>query len=191
MPPKKAAKRAAPPARKSPAKKAVKKAGAKKAPPRAKKAATKGAAKKGATKKAAPRKAAAQKAPFGRPGTAGKAEGDAAVRGWMQGVKPEHRALVERLDALIAEVVPDVKRAVKWSMPMYGREGKGYFAHVGAFKEHVRLGFFVGAELTPPPPEGEGKGMRAVHLRSEADYDEPRFRAWIQQAASRQGWGKL
>lgn len=186
-------------------KKMAKRAGAKKAP--AKKAVRKAPVKKTAAKKAPVKKgpkAAARKAPartssktpakgasFGRPGTAGKAEGDAAVRAWMGAVKPEHRALVERLDALIAEVVPDVRRAIKWSMPMYGREGVGYFASVASFKAHVRLTFFSGTQLTPPPPEGEGKGMRAVNIRDPAEYDEAKLRAWVAQAASIPGWGKV
>lgn len=128
---------------------------------------------------------------FGRAGTAGKGEGDAAVRAWMESVKPNHRPIVERLDALIGEVVPDVKRAVKWSMPMYGRPGRGFFAHLGSFKNHVRLGFFAGARLDPPPPEGEGKGMRSVNIQDPSDVDEEQFRSWIKQASSIQGWGTV
>jgi hypothetical protein len=196
MPPKKTpAKRAAPAAAKRPAKKpatrktTVKKA-VKKAP--AKETATKkGPAKKAPAKKAPAKKAPSRKAAFGRPGTAGKGEGDAAVRAWMQGVKAEHRPLVERLDALIGEVVPDVKRAVKWSSPMYGREGMGFFASFASFKEHVRLSFFSGVDLRPPPPEGESKGMRSVKLRDASDLDEKQLRSWIQQAAAMKGWGKV
>lgn len=179
-------------ARKATTKSAAKKAPARKAAPRkavAKAGATKGGARKAPAKAAA--KAPARKAAFGRAGTAGKGEGDAAVRAWMQGVKAEHRPLVERLDALIGEVVPDVKRAVKWSSPMYGREGIGWFASFASFKEHVRLSFFSGVDLRPPPPEGESKGMRSVRLRGPADYDEARFQSWIRQAASIPGWGKV
>lgn len=147
-------------------------------------------AKKATPKKAVAKKAAAKKAAFGRAGTAGKADGDDAVRAWIKSVKPAHRPIVLRLDALIAEVVPDVKRAVKWSMPMYGRAGQGWFAHVGAYKEHVRLGFFAGVDLRPEPPVGESKGMRGVRIGGMEDVDEPLFRSWIQQAASMKGWGR-
>ena len=183
---------------KAPAKKATaRNAPAKKAPAAKEPATRKPAPKKAAARKAAPAKKAAKKAAaprklaFGKPGTAGKAEGDDAVRAWMEAVKPEHRGIVERLDALIGETVPDVKRAIKWSMPMYGRAGIGWFATVASFKEHVRLSFFSGVDLDPQPPLGESEGMRAVKLRSDADYDEKRFRAWIEQAASIPGWGKL
>lgn len=142
-------------------------------------------------RKRVPRKASAAKPRFGRPGTAGKAEGDAAVRAWMSGVKAAHRPLVERLDALIGETVPHVKRAIKWSTPMYGVEGQGWFASVASFKNYVSLRFFAGASLDPPPPFGEGKGMRGVNIRDLSEYDESRFRSWIKQASSLPGWGTV
>lgn len=155
-------------------------------------------AKKRASRKASPGrkrvpagKASAGKIRFGRPGTAGKAEGDAAVRAWMSGVKAAHRPLVERLDALIGETVPNVKRAIKWSTPMYGVEGRGWFASVASFKNYVSLRFFAGASLDPPPPFGEGKGMRGVNIRDLREYDENQFRSWIKQASSMPGWGTV
>ena len=197
MPAKKAAKPAS--RKKGAAKKATARNAPAKKSPAAKKAAPakKPAKKAGPVKKATPMKkatknaAAPAKPAFGKPGTAGKAEGDDAVRAWIQAVKPEHRGIVEKIDALIGEAVPDVKRAIKWSMPMYGRAGIGWFAHVASFKEHVRFGFFSGVDLDPQPPSGESEGMRGVKLRSLADYDEKRFRAWVEQAASIPGWGKL
>jgi hypothetical protein len=147
------------------------------------------AARKPARKPA--RKAGPGRKAFGRPGTAGKAEGDAAVRRWMAGVNPAHRPIVERLDALIGEIVPDVKRAIKWSTPMYGRAGQGWFASVASFKNYVSLNFFAGTRLEPPPPVGEGKGMRRVNLRDLSEFDEKQVRSWIQQAASMKGWGTV
>lgn len=142
-------------------------------------------------KKATARKTApAAKPTFGRAGTAGKGEGEAAVRAWMASVKPEHRPIVERLDALIADTVPDVRRAVKWSMPMYGREGQGWFAHVGSFKDYVAFGFFAGVDLQPQPPYGESAGMRRVRIHGVADFDEAQLRSWVRQASQIKGWGK-
>lgn len=159
----------------------------KRAPP---KKAAKKAVKRAAPKKAAAKKRAAKKPAFGRPGTAGKAEGDAAVQAWLAAQRADQRPTLERLDALITATIPGVKKALKWSMPMYGLPGKGWIAHIAAFKEHVALGFFAGAQLEPPLPEGEGKGMRRVKLRAPADYDEARLRGWIEQAARIPGWGK-
>lgn len=167
--------------------------------PATKKAATKRATPKKAAKRVAPAKApakkAAAKAPakkpaFGRPGTAGKGEGDAAVQAWLAGVKPQHRAIVERVDALMGEHIPDVKRAVKWSTPMYGREGQGWIASVASFKEHVAVRFFNGIELRPAPPEGESERMRGFRVHDMGELDERQLRSWIQQASKLQGWGK-
>jgi hypothetical protein len=45
------------------------------------------------------------------------------------------------------------------------------FAYVGAFKAHVNVGFFRGAEIADPDGllEGTGKFMRHVKLRPERD----------------------
>ena len=47
------------------------------------------------------------------------------------------------------------------------------FGYVNAFKAHVNVGFFRGAELSDPSNllEGTGKFMRHVKLRPERDVD--------------------
>jgi hypothetical protein len=165
---------------------------ARKAPSSAKrpKAAAKTTAKKAPGRKAKPaKKAAAPK--VGRSGTAGKAEGDGAVKAWIAGIKPEHREIANRFDALAAEMLPGVRRAVKWSAPFYGLPGQGWVATLASFKDYVSIGFFAGTRLTPPPPLGESGSMRRVAVRGAADYDERQLRAWLKQAAGMQGWGKV
>ena len=51
--------------------------------------------------------------------------------------------------------------------------GDAAFAYVNAFKAHVNVGFFRGAELADPAGvlEGTGKFMRHVKLRPERDVD--------------------
>ena len=173
--------------------KATKKAGARKA---AKKATKKPAARKApprkATRKAAPAKAARKALAArvtGKPGTSGKAEGDAPVAAFIAGLPAWQRAIAERLDGIVAREVPGVKRAIKWSMPCYGQAGKGWFAYLAPFAKHVSFGFYEGASLTPAPPEGGGKGLRHVKLASPADVDEARVADWVRQAAALKGWG--
>lgn len=127
---------------------------------------------------------------FGRPGTAGKGEGHAIVKRWIASVKPEHKPVVERIERIIAEEVPDARYALKWSSPMFGREGKGWFASMASFKAHVGVNFFNGVSLKPQPP-GSGKGMRSVRIEGPEDLDEPQLRDWVRQAASNPGWGKV
>jgi hypothetical protein len=56
------------------------------------------------------------------------------------------------------------------------------FAYVGAFKAHVNVGFFRGAELWDPHAllEGSGKYMRHVKLRPDEEVDEAALVALIQ-----------
>lgn len=51
--------------------------------------------------------------------------------------------------------------------------GDAAFGYVNAFKAHVNVGFFRGAELADPSGllEGTGKFMRHVKLRPESDVD--------------------
>lgn len=58
------------------------------------------------------------------------------------------------------------------------------FAYVNAFKAHVNVGFFRGAELADPAGllEGTGKYMRHVKLRPDRDIDAAALTALIQSA---------
>jgi len=51
--------------------------------------------------------------------------------------------------------------------------GDAAFAYVNAFRAHVNVGFFRGAEIADPERllEGTGKFMRHVKLRPESDVD--------------------
>ena len=51
--------------------------------------------------------------------------------------------------------------------------GDAAFAYVNAFKAHVNVGFFRGAEIADPEGllEGTGRFMRHVKLRPERDVD--------------------
>ena len=58
------------------------------------------------------------------------------------------------------------------------------FAYVNAFKAHVNVGFFRGAELEDPMGllEGAGKYMRHVKLRPGDDIDAPALARLIESA---------
>src|SRR5215210_5709062 len=62
--------------------------------------------------------------------------------------------------------------------------GDAAFAYVNAFKAHVNVGFFRGAEIADPSGilEGTGKFMRHVKLRPESDVDAATLTALIQTA---------
>lgn len=149
----------------------------------------KSGSRKAVVRRAPPRKAATPRATGGRLTGLAKAEGAAPVRAYFARLHSEHRAIGEAIDALVSKHVPHARRAVKWSSPLWGIEGRGWFMAFGSFKNYTKVNFFKGASLRPQPPEGEGKEMRSVNIASLSELDAKRMSAWIKQAAAIPGWG--
>jgi hypothetical protein len=107
----------------------------------------------------------------------------AAMPGWKSDVG-------RRLDELIARTVPGVRKAVRWNSPMYGVEGQGWFLGVHTFTNYVKVTFFRGASLSPPPPgESKSKDVRHFDIREDDELDEALFASWVRQASNLPGWG--
>lgn len=122
----------------------------------------------------------------GKASPAKAAEGDEPVFAYIASLPAPQRKLAERIDALAAETLPNVQRAVKWGMAYYGVDG-GWCFSCGAFVGHVKLMFIRGTELEPEPPVtpiGMGKATRGVELRSIKDLREPQAAAWMKQSAA-------
>ncbi len=106
----------------------------------------------------------------------------AAMPGWKQDVG-------RRLDALIEQAVPDVRRAVRWNSPFYGVDGLGWFASFHCFDRYVKVTFLNGSGLDPLPPiEAKDPDSRYAHIHQDEEIDEARFLAWMTQASSQSGW---
>lgn len=88
-----------------------------------------------------------------------KGDGEAPVRAYIEALDGWKREIGERFDAIVTRTVPEVRKAVRWNSPFYGVEGNGWFASVHCFTRFVKVTFFAGALLTPPPP-GRGKSPR-------------------------------
>ena len=122
----------------------------------------------------------------GKASPAKTAEGDEPVFAYIASLPQPQRGVAERIDALAARTLPDLKRAVKWGMAYYG-VGGGWCFSSGAFVGHVKLMFIRGTELTPEPPVtpvGMGKATRGVELASVDDLDEHQAVSWMKQAAA-------
>ena len=122
----------------------------------------------------------------GKASRAKAAEGDGPVFAYIAGLPQTQRRLAERIDALAAAQVSDLRRAVKWGMAYYGVDG-GWCFSSGAFVGHVKLMFIRGTELEPEPPVtpiGMGKSTRGVELASVEDLDERLVASWMKQAAT-------
>ena len=104
----------------------------------------------------------------------------AAMPGWK-------RALGSRLDALITQALPRVRKAVKWNSPFYGVGDEGWFLSFHCYTKYVKVAFFRGASLKPPPP-GASKQQDVRYLDiHEDDFDESQFGKWVKQAAKLPG----
>jgi len=118
-----------------------------------------------------------------------KADGDGPVQAYISAMPEWKRDVGRRLDALIVRSVPTVRKGVRWNSPMYGIEGRGWFASFHVFTRYVKVTFFRGTSLKPVPPGGGGAEARWVDIH-EGDFDEAMLTAWIRQAAAIPGWGK-
>jgi hypothetical protein len=122
----------------------------------------------------------------GKASPAKAAEGDKPVFAYIASLPQPQRSIAERIDALAAKELPDLRRAVKWGMAYYG-VGGGWCFSAGAFVSHVKLMFIRGTELElepPVAPVGMGKSSRGVELAAVDDLDERLAASWMKQAAA-------
>jgi hypothetical protein len=117
-----------------------------------------------------------------------KGDGDAPVQAYIAAMPGWKRELGKRLDALIMRAAPKARKAVKWNSPFYGMEGQGWFLSFHVFTRYVKVTFFSGASLQPPPPgAGADKNARWIDIH-EGDLDEPQMTKWVKQASRSPGW---
>jgi hypothetical protein len=116
-----------------------------------------------------------------------RGDGDGPVRAWLDALPGWNRDLGIRLDALIVREVPGVRKAVKWNSPFYGLEGRGWIVGVHAFTNFLKVAFFQGVSLRPPPEGGTDREARWVNVTPDT-FDEARLAAWLAQAARLPGW---
>jgi hypothetical protein len=172
---------------------ATRKAAPRKATPK-KTAGRKTAGKKTAGKKTAGKKSAGKKAAAKTPGASkllasgnpqlAKGDGDVPVQAYIAAVPGWKQAVCRRIDALVTQAVPTVRKAVKWNSPFYSMEEKCWFLSFHCFAKYVKVAFFNGAALAPPPPgSSTQKNVRYLDIRENDVLDEAQFIAWVKQAS--------
>jgi len=119
-----------------------------------------------------------------------KADGDAPVQAYIAAMPGWKSDLGRRLDALIVRAVPQVRKAVRWNSPFYGREGQGWFLSFHVLTRYVKVTFFQGTSLRPIPPGGtlKSKEARWIDIYEDDGLDEAQMTAWVKQAAALPGW---
>jgi hypothetical protein len=118
-----------------------------------------------------------------------KADGDAPVQAYIAAMPGWKSEAGRRLDTLIVQTVPGVRKAVKWNSPFYGIEGQGWFLSFHCFTQYIKVTFFRGTSLQPMPPgPSKSEGTRYLDIHEDAPFDEAIVAAWIRQAATLPGW---
>ena len=118
-----------------------------------------------------------------------KGDGDAPVQAYIAALPGWKKQAGAKLDKLVENTVPGVRKAVKWNSPFYGVEGQGWFLSYHAFAKYLKVTFFRGAQLEPLPPVGsKDPNTRYVHIEEDQPVDERQLADWIRQAAAIPGW---
>ena len=113
--------------------------------------------------------------------------GEAPVRAYLDAVPGWKQDVCRRIDRLVGEAVPGVRKAVKWNSPLYGVEDGLWFLSFHCFKRYVKVAFPQGARLEPPPPGASKQAeVRYLDVREGDDLGEA-FLDWVRQAARLRG----
>lgn len=97
---------------------------------------------------------------------------DPAIEIWMREHPGELGAIARRWFNVMRDCGDDVRELLHDGHPT-ACVADAAFAYVNAFKAHVNVGFFRGAEIADPDGllQGTGKFMRHVKLRPESEVD--------------------
>jgi hypothetical protein len=108
---------------------------------------------------------------------------DQAIEVWMQEHSGELGKIARRWFEIMRNCGDDVRELLHDGHPT-ACVGDAAFGYVNAFKAHVNVGFFRGAEMADPADllEGTGRFMRHVKLRPERDADAAALTRLIEAA---------
>ncbi len=142
-------------------------------------------AKKTTSKKSAPKKKV--KLLSGENPQIAKGEGNAPVQAYIKAIPGWKKDVAKRVDEIVSETIPEVKKAVKWNSPFYGVENGIWFLSMHCFNNYVKLTFFKGSYLSPiPSGTSKVKDVRYLDIR-EGELDEKQLEKWVLQAAALPG----
>jgi hypothetical protein len=108
---------------------------------------------------------------------------DQAIEVWMHKHSDELGTIAQRWFEVMRNCGDDVRELLHDGHPT-ACVGDAAFGYVNAFKDHVNVGFFRGAEIADPEGllEGTGKFMRHVKIRPEDDVDARSLKKLIETA---------
>ncbi len=115
----------------------------------------------------------------------GTVKRDPAIETWMKEHPDDLRSITQRWFEFMRGCGDDVRELLHDGHPT-ACVGDVAFAYVNAFKAHVDVGFFRGAEIADPEGllEGTGKFMRHVKLRPGRDFNAAALMKLVETAYS-------
>lgn len=117
-----------------------------------------------------------------------KGDGDVPVQAYIEAMPSWKHDVGRRLDQLIVQTVPQVRKAVRWNTPFYGIEGQGWFLAFHCMTKYVKVAFLNGASLRPlPPVASKDANTRYYHIHEGDRLDEELIASWIRQASALPG----
>ena len=100
----------------------------------------------------------------------------AAAPGWKAEV-------TRQIDELVSAAVPGVTKAVKWNSPFYGTGGDHWFLGLHYMTKYVKVSFFNGSALEPPPPGASKQArVRYLDIYEGQAIEVAQFTDWVKQA---------
>ena len=116
-----------------------------------------------------------------------KGYGEEPIKAYLDAVPGWKQAVCRRIDAIVSEQVPGVCKAIKWNSPLYGVERDYWFLSLHCYDKYVKVTFFKGGQLEPPPPEpSKYPAIRHFHVR-EGDELGEQFADWVRRASKLPG----
>ena len=114
---------------------------------------------------------------------------DPDIEAWMNGHLSELGTIAQYWFEFMRGCGEDVRELLHDGHPTACVDDAA-FAYVNAFKAHVNVGFFRGADLPDPHGllEGTGRFMRHVKLRPEGEVDTAALRQLIDTAYTDMKW---
>ena len=117
-----------------------------------------------------------------------KGSGEAPVRAYLAALTGWKKAAGRKLDRAVSRTVPAVRKAVKYNSPLYGMDGRTWFASFHCFDTYIKVTFFRGGQLEPKPPMGSKlAGVRYFHLGETDRLEDSPFATWVKQASELPG----
>ena len=115
----------------------------------------------------------------------GTVKRDPAIETWRKEHPDDLRSITQRWFEFMRGCGDDVRELLHDGHPT-ACVGDVAFAYVNAFKAHVDVGFFRGAEIADPEGllEGTGKFMRHVKLRPGRDFNAAALMKLVETAYS-------